>query len=432
MARVGEALMGTIHIIGAGLSGLSAAVKAAAGGHQVALYESTANAGGRARSFHDDGLGCVIDNGNHLLLGANHRTRTYLETIGAAGRITEVKPARFPFFDPKNDLTWSLRPGSPWLPLWMLSGNRRVPGTSMSDLRDVWRICRSSEKDTVADCVNVDGPLYERLWQPMCRAILNTDASEASARLMKTVIRMTFLKSESACRPLMFSHGLSAALVNPALTWLERKGATTRFQARVRGLRIQDDQVIALRFAEGLLRVDQGDAVILAVPPDICADLWPDANPPQDQRPIVNVHFRLAKPLDLPTDAPFLGMINTDAHWIFIRDNVISVTISDAGAIAERPNWEVANQTWSEIAKATGRNMGRLPPWRVIKERRATIAQTPAIVKARPGSKTSLDNMFLAGDWTDTGLPATIEGSIYSGNKAAALALRQASRDKPD
>ena len=434
--------MGTVHIIGAGISGLACAVRCAQGGHAVVLYEAAPQAGGRCRSFEDEGLGCTIDNGNHLVLSGNSATMAYLNDIGGNRTVRELTPARFPFFEPKpkqsydllpymkstGELQWAFRPGSPFLPFWLMTPNRRVPGTTPRHYLEALKLRKAAKGQTVADCVDRNGPLFERFWQPMTRAVLNTDAEEASAALLWKTIKMTFLKGESACRPLIFTRGLSAALVTPALRVLENAGAIVRFQSRARGLRWQEEGVMALRFPEGILRLEMDDAVVLAVPPDICAELWPDANPPQETRPIVNVHFRLSSPVSLPGGQVFLGLIGMSSQWLFSRGDVLSVTISAATDHVDRPNWEIANQIWTEITGILGQNMGRLPPWRVIKERRATIAQTPDIAARRPGTETILPNLFLAGDWTDTGLPATIESSVQSGFAAARRAISRISR----
>jgi squalene-associated FAD-dependent desaturase len=424
--------MAMIHVIGAGMSGLACAVRCAMAGHQVALYEAAPRAGGRCRSYMDEGLGCVIDNGSHMLLGANRNTKDYLVRLGSQESVTEIRPASFAFRDIRTGAQWSLRPGSPWFPLWLLNPRRRVPGTSPADYVRALRLRRASASATVADFVGEDGPMMESFWQPLCRAVLNTDATEASARLLWKALSLSFFKGESACRPMIFSQGISAALVDPAIRLLESKGAIVRFQSRLRGLRWEDKDVLALRFPEGLLRVANDDAVVLAVPPDICAELWPDANPPQEARPIVNVHFKLGTQIDLPGGLPFLGLIGSDAQWLFARGNILSVTMSAATAYVDRPNFELANHLWDEITRILGRNMGRLPPWRVIKERRATIAQTPEIIAQRPGARTMLGNLFLAGDWTNTGLPATIEGSIASGYTAARHAMGAIASRKRD
>lgn len=420
----GGALMATVHVVGAGLAGLSCAVRAALAGQKVAIYEAAPQAGGRCRSMFDDGLGCMIDNGSHMLLGANRATLTYLDDIGAAQKLHELRPAGFPFLEPATGRQWTLRPGSPWLPLWLFSTSRRVPDTRPGDYLEVLALSRAGPQQRAGDVLNRSGPLYERLWQPLARAALNTDADEASARLMWRVVSESFLKGEAACRPMIFSEGLTPTLIAPALKLLAARGVEIRYQARVRGVRWQDGRAIALHFSEGLLRVEPDDAVVLAVPPEICAELWPPIEPPQESRPILNVHFRLGEPVQLPGGFPFLGLIGTDSQWLFARGDVLSVTVSAGDRLVDRPNIELATHIWAEATRAFSRNMGRLPPWRVIKERRATIAQTPAVVARRPGPETALANLVIAGDWTDTGMPATIESAIRSGVTAARCALR--------
>jgi len=423
--------MGTVHVIGAGVAGLACAVRCALAGRTVVLYEAAPRAGGRARSFDDEGLGCLIDNGNHLLLSGNLAARAFLADTGGLRQVSEVAPATFPFIEPARGLRWQLRPGRGPLPLWLLSPDRRVPESRLGDYRDFVALARAGARDTVADRVDPHSVLFERLWQPLARAILNTDAREGSARLLWKALSLTLAKGEAGCRPLVFSRGLSAALVTPALKLVQQHGGMVRYQARLRGIRWQDDRVLALRFSEGLLRVEDRDAVVLAVPPEACAELWPAADPPRESRPIVNIHYRLGEPIALPGGKPFLGLIGTDTHWLFQRGNVLSITISAATAHVERANWDLANSLWGEISHALGRNMGRLPPWRVLKERRATIAQTPTVAARRPGAQTTLSNLFLAGDWTDTGLPATIESAAQSGHAAARLALAAMAKDRP-
>ena len=415
--------MATVHVIGAGLAGLACALRAAMAGRKVALYEAAGHAGGRCRSFRDDSLGCLIDNGNHLLMGANHATQSYLSDIGATDAITEISPAAFPFYDIATGERWQLRPSSGPIPIWMLAPDRRIPGATLKDYLATFRLARARPTDTVADCVRPDGVLFDRLWQPLSRAVLNTDATEGSARLLWSVLKTTFLKGESACRPLFFHKGLSPALIDPALKMLSQFGAELRMKARLRGLAWHNTRVNALQFAEGRLRVASDDAVVLAVPPEVCTDLWPGIAIPTQSRAIVNAHFRLDQPVELPSGSPILGLINAEAQWLFARGNILSVTVSAADRLVERASWELANMLWNDVTRALDRNLGRLPPWRIIKERRATIAQTPAEIQRRPETRTALANLYIAGDWTATGLPATIESSINSGYRAAQLAL---------
>jgi hydroxysqualene dehydroxylase len=415
--------MAMVHIIGAGMAGLSCAVKLVEEGREVAIYETAAHAGGRARSFMDDSLGCMIDNGSHMLMGGCSATREYMSLIGSSRLITEIKPAAYPFLDLATGERWRLRPGAGRIPFWLLSEDRRVPGSTLSDYKDVISLARAGLEDTVADRVNRRGVLYDRLWQPLSRAVLNTDASEGSAQTLWRMMRETMIRGEAASRPMFFHRGLSPALVDPALKKLNDHGVEIRMRARLRGLGWYDYQANALVFSEGRLRVAPEDSVVMAIPPDICADIWPEVAAPTESRAIVNAHFRLDQPIELPWGAPFLGLVNTESQWLFIRDNVLSVTISAADRLVDQPAWELANMLWTEISSVLDRNLGRVPPWRIIKERRATFAQTPAQVTLRPKSQTSLRNLFLAGDWTATGLPATIEGAVTSGFEAARLIL---------
>jgi len=418
--------MATVHVIGAGLAGLSCALRVTLAGGAVVIYEAAGHAGGRCRSFRDDSLGCLIDNGSHMLMGANEATRTYLADIGSADGITEIAPASYPFHDLASGERWRLAPSPGPLPMWILSSDRRVPGTRPRDYLAALRLARAHPVDTVADCLGDDGPLFERMWQPLCRAVLNTDAREASARLLWSMIRATFAKGEAACRPIFFPDGLSPTLIDPALATLGGLGVEIRMKARLRGISWVEGQATSLHFAEGRLRIGPEDAVVLAVPPEVCAELWPGTGVPLDSRPIVNAHYLLDDAPALPWGSPFLGIIGGEAQWLFMRGNILSVTVSAAERVVDRPAWELANQLWSEAARVLGRNVGRVPPWRVIKERRATYAQTPLEVGRRAAPATALKNLFIAGDWTDTGLPATIESAVRSGFNTAQLVLEMA------
>lgn len=413
--------MTTVHVIGAGMSGLSCALRLAQAGCRVVLYEAAGHAGGRCRSLVDKELGCLIDNGSHMLLGANTATKTFLADIGTLGDLTEVAPAAFPFHDAATGERWRLRPNAGPIPVWPWFRNRRVPGSYPWHYLSLLRLARARAEQTVADCVGTAPPLYENFWQPISRAVLNTDASEGSARLLWAMLSETFFKGEAACRPLYFGKGLSPTLVDPAVVEIERLGGSVRFGARLRTLEFSQGRASALHFGDAPIDV-AGDGVVLAVPADACAALAP-ITAPSEFRAIINVHFKLDKPPRLPWGLPFLGLVGTEAQWLFARDDVLSVTISAADMYSEAPAPEIAGLLWTEISTVLGHEATAMPLYRVIKEKRATIAQTPAQNRMRPAARTQYANLFLAGDWTDTGLPATIEGSIRSGATAARILL---------
>jgi hydroxysqualene dehydroxylase len=214
---------------------------------------------------------------------------------------------------------------------------------------------------------------------------------------------------------------LSASLVEPALGFLGRHGAAVRFRERLRAIRFDGPRVRGLTFGGGEVAIDADDWVVLAVPPTAAAAFVPELDAPPDSRSIVNAHYRLDAPAAGPDGAPFLGLINGTAEWLFFRDDLVSVTVSAADALAERPSTEIASLLWADIARALKLGSAPMPPARIIKERRATFAQTPEAVRRRPQPRTAYRNLLLAGDWTATGLPATIEGAVRSGWAAARL-----------
>jgi len=163
-----------------------------------------------------------------------------------------------------------------------------------------------------------------------------------------------------------------------------------------------------------------GDRVIVAVPPVVAASLVPDLMTPTTSRAIVNAHFRLDAPADLP---PMIGLLNSTTEWLFSYPGRLSTTTSGADRLLDLSREELAATIWQEVSHVA-ELPPELPPWQVVRERRATFAATPEENARRPGASTAFDNLYLAGDWTDTGLPATIEGAIRSGNMAADLALR--------
>ena len=416
------------HVVGAGIAGLSAALRLSAEGFQVTLYEAAAQAGGRCRSYVDAKLERSIDNGNHMLLAANTAALAFIAEIGAADRLTQPARAAFPFLDLATGESWTVVPGAGAIPWWIFSAKARIPGSGVSDYLATWKLAVASETATVADCLDDRGPLWERFWVPLTVAALNTHPREASARLLWLVVRESFAKGADACRPYVARRGLSDVFVDPALESLRARGGAVAFGRRLRGLAFEGDRVAGLDFGETRIAVAPGEPVVLALPPAVTGDLLPDLEVPRDSRPIVNAHLRLpagARPARaLAPELPILGLVGGAADWLFLRDDVVSLTVSAAEDLAERPSEEIAALMWRDTARALGLDPAGRPVTRIIKEKRATLAQTPAALRLRPGPRTRWANLALAGDWTDTGYPATIESAVRSGAAAAALLAR--------
>jgi len=204
---------------------------------------------------------------------------------------------------------------------------------------------------------------------------------------------------------------------------LQANGADIRLGHELRGLGTSAESVSELEFGEETVAIPPDDAVVLAVPPRPAAALLPGLKTPTKFRAIVNAHFRFDPPKNAP---PILGVVGGLVEWLFAFPQRLSVTISNADRLVDMPREELAQSIWRDICRAAD-VQGELPPWQIVRERRATFEATPEQNALRPGASTSRKNLFLAGDWTDTGLPATIEGSVRSGDRAAdlVLAMRQ-------
>ena len=421
-------MTGRVHIIGAGLAGLSAAIDLLKAGRDVALYESAGHAGGRCRSFHDSALGRRIDNGNHLLLSGNWAARAYLDDIGSGGSLSGSGKAEFPFIDLSTGERWTVALGAGFLFRALLTGNMPVPGSRRLDCLQAFRLAFAGESATVAQTLGPDNVLFRRFWEPLAVAVLNTEADRAAASLLRPVIRETIGQGEAACRPLIANKGLSESFVDPALGVLGKRGVDVRFNYRLRALQTGGNRVSTLDFGGGAVGLEAEDNVILAVPPNAAAGLVPGLEVPDESRAIVNGHFLLdGEGGGERQRMTFLGLLGGTAEWLFVRGDVASVTVSAADELAEEESGVIAGWLWADVAAALGLGGAPLPAHRIVKEKRATFAGTPAQVRRRAGTRTPWMNLFLAGDWTDTGLPATIEGAIRSGRKASEIILKSSS-----
>ena len=410
----------TVHIIGAGLAGLSAALKLSHAGETVVVHEATAFVGGRCRSYHDATIGMTIDNGNHLLLSGNRAALDYLREVGAADRLIGPDRAEFDFVDLADGDRWTLRFNDGRVPWWIFDSTKRVPGTRALDYLALVRLLWPPDGKAVGEVISCEGPLYWRLVEPLLLAALNIEPPQGAAKLAAAVIRETLAAGGAACRPLIARDGLSATLIEPALATLRRRGVTVRLEHQLRTIRFGTGHADALDFGGETIALAETDAVVLAVPPYAAAALVGGLTVPNEFRAIVNAHFKIEPP---PGQPPILGVINGTVEWIFAFPGRLSVTISAGDRLVDTPREELAKTIWAEVAKVTGLP-AELPLWQIVRERRATFAATPAQDARRPDAATAWRNLVLAGDWTNTGLPATIEGAIRSGNRAAELIAR--------
>jgi hydroxysqualene dehydroxylase len=411
-------------VVGAGLAGLSAAVRLVEAGLQVRVADAAAQAGGRCRSYHDAQLGLTIDNGNHLVLAGNGAIARFRATVGATEPLVGPDHADFAFADLSDGARWTIRINDGRLPWWVFAQNRRVPNTRTADYLRFAGLLTGAPSDTVAARIDCRNPVWIRLMRPVLLAMLNTPPESGSARLTSKVLRESLMRGGKASLPRIAEPNLAAAFINPAMEWLAARNAPVSLGKRLRAVASDGNQVTALDWGAGPEPIADDVAVVLAVPPWAAKSLLPRISAPDAFHAIVNGHFAMTAPATAP---PMLGLLRGTAEWLFAFDDRISVTVSAADAIVDLEREEIARRFWKDIQHAYGFT-AEMPRWQIVKEKRATFAATPEQDAKRPRSGTPWRNLFLAGDWIQTGLPATIESAVRSGETAAQLVSRRRAR----
>jgi squalene-associated FAD-dependent desaturase len=412
-----------VHVVGAGLAGLAASLWLAKSGVAVELHEAAPQGGGRCRSYFDETIGCRIDNGNHLLMSGNTAAMDYLREIDALRTLIGPANTEFAFLDLITGERWVLRPNLGQIPWWILNKDRRVPDTRASDyVRSLLHLAGAHRRDTVAMMFDKNAAIFRRFWQPLSVAVLNTEVEEASAICLARTVRESFARGGRACLPLVPAEGLSESFVEPAINRLRALGGRVHFGSRLRGIEADHHRISKLIFDSGSELLDRDTAAVIAVPAPVAARIVPGLSAPDSFRAILNAHYRVTARPEAPL---FVGLIGGSAQWVFRKREVLSVTISAADGLIDTPAKDLAHLLWPEVRRAYELQETQLPPWQIVKEKRATFAATPDQLARRAKTRTRWQNLALAGDWTDTGLPATIEGAIRSGFAAAAHVLAQ-------
>jgi hypothetical protein len=269
--------------------------------------------------------------------------------------------------------------------------------------------------------IRTSGPIWEKMLEPVMLAVLNTHPAEGSMDLAGAVVRESLARGGMASRPRIAEPTLAAAFVEPALAYLASKGVEVRLRRSLKGIEQAQGRACRLAFADGEVTLTGDDRVVLAVAPAPAQALLPGIQAPDEFRAIVNGHFALPPGFDWTAAPPMTGLIGGIAEWVFVFHDRISVTVSGADRIVDRDREDLAKRLWADVARTLDLGAAPLPTWQIVKEKRATFAATPEQDRKRPPARTGVSNLVLAGDWTQTGLPATIEGALRSGETAAGL-----------
>ncbi len=444
-------------VIGGGLAGLAAGVALAESGWRVRLFEQRPFLGGRATSYVlPDGE--HVDNCQHVTLGCCTNLDDFYRRVGAAGKIKFFD--RLLFLDPQGR-KGAMQAGSMPAPFHLTGSFASFAPLSLLDklsiARAMFDILKSQGKPPD---LNENGGIsmlewlrrrrqtkraIERFWRVVLVSALDEELDRTDARFGVDVFWKAFLSNSTGYRMGVPAVPL-ANLYDGCKSEIERRGGEVVLRAPVRGLKIENGELDGVRFDEA--REESADAYVFAVPHSTLADLLPESVKQSDSSlanlgkikdaPITGVHLWFDRPV---MDEPFLTLLDTTTQWIFnktalyadsgAKDQVafngqyLQLVISASHDLLQKPRQEIIDLCLAEVRHAlpAARN-AELVKATVIKEAAATFSPEPGVDRWRPKQQTAISRLFLAGDWTDTGWPATMEGAVRSGYLAAEAVLR--------
>jgi squalene-associated FAD-dependent desaturase len=453
-------------VVGGGFAGLAAAIALQERRHDVVLLERRGVLGGRATSLRDAVTGEDVDNGTHLMLGAYGATLDLLRRAGALDLVALQPGLKLEWRDEKGATALECPPLG--APLHLVAGilGLRVPLAVKLQAIRLGLAVRFGKRPTGLTLAEYfrrcgQGPSVRRLlWDPLALAILNEPVERAAAVLFHRVFEEAFLRDNRASRLALLRRGWGV-LFERLARYLEGRGGTVRRGARVDEILVEGAQATGVRYTqragtreevagrrEGAAgrreeaagrapstRVEAADAVVSAVPAHALRGLLPGEWRTREpfaalerfsSSPIVSIEIWLDR---VVVDRPMLGLRDSEVEWVFDKGRLhgregapqhLAFVVSAAYRSAPKPNAEL-------VAAATGA-LGRCFPAMatahvqralVLREPLATFASSPELEPLRPEPDTPIPGLFLAGDWTNTGLPATIEGAVRSGQRAA-------------
>ena len=437
-------------IIGGGLAGLSAGVALAEAGRRVRLLEQRPYLGGRARSFRDAATGSVVDNGQHLFMGCYHSTLKFFDTIGTSTTVTFDPQLHVRFLDADKKLTELRCPAFP-APWHLLTGVCLSDSFTFGEKMDILGMGRAlraakSAADgagaldhlTVEQWLSSLGQresLRRNFWDLLCIAAMNEDPQITSALLFHRVLRLALFSSPLDSRLGIPRTGLSDCYTDAAACAITHRGGSLELRRDVRELLVSNGECRGVKLVDGT--TIEAQTILSTVPWNVLPGLLPEGTVAQPffscirnlrPAPIISLYFWFDRPV---TDLEFVGLRGTTVQWLFNKgkilgngENYVSLVLSGAHDHVARSKEDLRETALQELRTLLpGMHDAKLVHSLVIKERFATFSPCVGVDALRPAAVTPVRGLYLAGDWTDTSLPATIEGAVQSGYTAAEAIL---------
>ncbi|MHA1989139.1 MAG: hydroxysqualene dehydroxylase HpnE [Promethearchaeota archaeon] len=420
-------------VIGGGFAGLSAAAFLTKNKIQVTLLESSPKLGGRAYSFFDKKTDTVLDNGQHILMGCYTETLSFLKLIGAENNFEYQQQLKVNFVRENFNLS-PLKAFPIFYPLNLLIGLLNFKAISITERINLLRVLiklsfirmEKLKNQTIEEWLNNEKQsesIKEAFWKILSVGALNTSIYNASAKIFVDVLKQIFLNGNFACTIILPKYGLGESYSNDAKNFIENNGGEIILSEKVYQIKVNYGMVTEVLTDK--TAYNNFDLVISTVPSFALNKISTNAEiifPEFTYSSILNVHIWLK---ENPLIEKFYGLIGSPVHWVFSKTSHLNVVISDADNFIEKTDEEIVKLITAELKKYLRINESSIVEYKIIKEKRATFVPSINIIDSRPSSKTNVKNLFLAGDWVDTGLPSTIESAVKSGRIAAELVLGQ-------
>jgi squalene-associated FAD-dependent desaturase len=421
-------------IIGGGIAGLTAASILSAKKIPVTLIESSPKLGGRTYSFMDKVSGEVIDNGQHIIMGCYKETLSFVRLIGAGKNFNYQKNLTLNFLD-YDFKEYILQATNLVYPLNLLFGfinyNAFTFGDKFKLLRFFIKLSFIRKKKLSQISVkqwlnkeNQSDKLIKAFWEILCVGALNTNLEKASAQVFRDVLKQIFFTGNFSSTIILPKFGLTESIINPAEKFVKQNDGEIICSDNIKQFVIKENKI--LNVVSDKKTYADFDFVISAIPLYSLEKIIPkkdlDIKVDFAYSTIVNIYLWLNKN---PLKENFYGLINSSVHWIFNKGNMLNIVISDADYLSNKSKEEIFEIVINEVKNYAGIRRSFIDNYKVIKEKRATFIPTKYSLGKRPKSKTVIKNLFLAGDWINTGLPSTIESAVKSGRIAADLVLKE-------